>query len=115
MKDIYHILDDGRIMEIRNWTGLDTDDAILARTLNDDEKQKFFALKALSFSDREIFSQLNPDFAKQVLNPEVSIPLDKLTKKQIVWCINKNLGENLASLSKLTIKDLVKLFIRLSK
>ena len=115
MKEIYHILDDGRIIEIRNWTGVESDDAILARPLTDIEKQKYFALKALSFSDREIFGQLNPEFAKQIINPEVKLPLDKLTREQIIWCINRSIGDHLNSLFKLSTKDLVKLFLKLNE
>ena len=115
MIEIYHILDDGRIIELRNWTGLKTEGAILARPLNDAERQKYFALKALSYSDKEIFGQLNPDFAQQVLNPEVSIPLEKLTKKQIVWCINRLVNCSLSSLAKMSVEDLTKLFLALSE
>lgn len=115
MTEIYHILDDGRIIEVRNWTGIRAEDAILARPLNDDERQKYYALKALTYSDREIFGQLNPDFAQQVINPEVSIPLEKLTKNQIVWCINRIINCNLSSLAKMSIEDLTKLFLALSK
>ena len=114
MKDIYHILGDGRIIEVRNWTGIESDDAIFARTLNETEKQKYFALKALSFSEKEIFSQLNPEFANQMINPRVQIPLDRLTKEQLIWCINRKIGEELKSLSKLATKDLVKLFLGLN-
>ena len=115
MIEIYHILDDGRIIELRNWTGIKAEDAILARPLNDNEKQKYFALKALAYSDREIFGQLNPDFAQQVINPEVSIPLEKLTKKQIVWCINKIINCDLNTLAKMSIEDLTKLFLAFSE
>ena len=115
MIEIYHILDDGRIVELRNWTGLGTEDAILAKPLNDAEKQKYFALKSLSYSDKEIFGRLNPDFAQQIINPEVSIPLEKLTKKQIVWCIKKLTNSSISSLEKMTIEDLTKLFLALSE
>lgn len=115
MIEIYHILDDGRIIELRNWTGMKAEDAIHARPLNDDEKQKYFALKALDYSDREIFGQLNPDFAQQIISPDVSIPLEKLTKKQIVWCVNKIINCDLSSLMKMSMEDLTKLFLALSE
>lgn len=115
MIEIYHILDDGRIIELRNWTGIKAENAILARPLTDDEKQKYFALKALSYSDREIFEHLNPDFVQQVINPEVRIPLEKLSKKQIIWCINRLTNCDLSSLTKMSTEDLTKLFLALSE
>ena len=115
MTEIYHTLDDGRIIELRNWTGIRAEDAILARPLNDNEKQKYFALKALAYSDREIFGQLNPDFAQQVISPEVRIPLEKLTKNQIVWCINRIINSDLSTLTKMSIEDLTRLFLALSE
>lgn len=115
MKEIYHQLDDGRLIEVRNWTGLDTNDAIMARNLSAEEKQKYLALKALSYTDKEIFSQLNPEFAYPAAPPEVRIPLDQLTREQIIWCIGQIVGDELPSLSQLAMNDLIKLFLRLSE
>lgn len=115
MKEIYHQLDDGRLIEVRNWTGLDTNDAIMARSLSAEEKQTYLALKARSYTDKEIFNQLNPDLAQPADTPEVRIPLDQLTREQIVWCIRKIVGDELPSLSQLAMNDLIKLFLRLSE
>lgn len=59
MVDIYHILDDGRILEVRFGRQLDSDHAIWARNLSDSEKATYLHLKDLGYSDMDIYDQLN--------------------------------------------------------
>ncbi len=59
MVEIYHILDDGRIIELRFGQQLDSDNAIWARNLSDSEKVTYLQLKDLGCSDIDIYDQLN--------------------------------------------------------
>jgi hypothetical protein len=59
MTDIYQILDDGRIIELRMGRQLDREQAIWARDLNPQEKRIYLRLKGLGYSDRNIYDQLN--------------------------------------------------------
>jgi hypothetical protein len=59
MTDIYQILDDGRIVELRMGRQLDREHAIWARDLTDQEKRIYLRLKGLGYSDRNIYNQLN--------------------------------------------------------
>jgi hypothetical protein len=59
MTDIYQILDDGRIVEIKMGRRLDREHAIWARDLTDQEKRIYLRLKGLGYSDRNIYDYLN--------------------------------------------------------
>jgi hypothetical protein len=59
MTDIYQILDDGRIVELRMGRQFDREHAIWARDLTDQEKRIYLRLKGLGYSDRNIYNQLN--------------------------------------------------------
>jgi hypothetical protein len=59
MTDIYQILDDGRIVELRMGRQLDREQAIWARDLTPREKRIYLHLKSLGYSDKNIYNQLN--------------------------------------------------------
>lgn len=59
MADIYHTLDDGRILELRSGPQSESDHAIWARNLSDSEKATYLHLKDLGYSDMDIYEQLN--------------------------------------------------------
>ena len=59
MTDIYQILDDGRIVELRIGRQLDRDDAIWARNLTTIETKAYLKLKDLGYSDMKIYNHLN--------------------------------------------------------
>lgn len=59
MSDIYQILDDGRIVELRMGRQLDREHAIWARDLTPQEKSIYLHLKSLGYSDKNIYNQLN--------------------------------------------------------
>ena len=59
MIDIYQILDDGRILELKLGRKPDCDHAIWARNLTADEKRIYLQLKRLGYSDSSIYKQLN--------------------------------------------------------
>ena len=59
MTDIYQILDDGRIIELRMGRQFDREHAIWARDLTPREKSIYLRLKGLGYSDKNIYNQLN--------------------------------------------------------
>ena len=59
MTDIYQILDDGRIVELRMGRRCDREHAIWARNLTPEEKRIYLRLKGLGYSDSVIYNQLN--------------------------------------------------------
>ena len=59
MTDIYQILEDGRIVEIRMGRQFDREHAIWARDLSPQEKRIYLRLKSLGYSDKNIYHQLN--------------------------------------------------------
>ncbi len=59
--EIYHNLDDGRIVELRVGQPMDSDDAIWARNLSASEKEIYLQLKKMGSSDRDIYHHLNQD------------------------------------------------------
>lgn len=64
MADIYHTLDDGRIIELMVGGSLDCDSAVWARNLSDSEKETYLKLKDSGYSDKEIYSSLNQEIKK---------------------------------------------------
>ena len=63
--DKYHILDDGRVVELKMGKPSNSDGAIWARNLTAREKETYLRLKGLGFSDMDIYNQLNQDFKKK--------------------------------------------------
>jgi hypothetical protein len=56
--DIYHILDDGRIVELRLGRPSDCDDVVWARNLSAGEKEIYLQLKQMGSSDQDIYYHL---------------------------------------------------------
>lgn len=67
MMDIYHVLDDGRIVELRMGLRLNSDGAIWARNLTDVEKEIYLTLKGSGYSDKAIYNRLNQPIPKQAV------------------------------------------------
>ena len=65
MTEIYQILDDGRIVEIRMGRQFDREHAIWARDLTSREKRIYLRLKGLGYSDKNIYNQLNRDIKEK--------------------------------------------------
>ena len=64
MTDIYQILDDGRVVELRFGRQLDCEHAIWARNLTANEKNTYLKLKSLGYSDMNIYNLLNQEVKK---------------------------------------------------
>lgn len=65
--DIYHLLDDGRIVELKLGEQLDSDGAIWARNLSDSEKATYLKLKGLGHSDMDIYNYFNQNNKKKLV------------------------------------------------
>jgi hypothetical protein len=61
----YHVLDDGRIVELKIGKPSDSDDAIWARKLTAGEKETYVRLKGLGLSDMDIYNHLNQKIKKK--------------------------------------------------
>jgi hypothetical protein len=59
MSEIYHTLDDGRIIELIIGEQINNDDAMWARNLSDREKEIYLKLKSSGRSDKDIYNRLN--------------------------------------------------------
>jgi hypothetical protein len=112
MTKIYHTLEDGEVVELRNWImEPSTRDCVIVRWLEEDYKQKYQGLKYRGLSDEDIFFRLNPHMKRMGGRKTVEI----LGKKQLIWLIEDRVGEKMKSLDRLPKRDLVKLFLTLSK
>ena len=65
MTDIYQILDDGRIVELRMGRQLEREHAIWARDLTARERSTYLRLKSQGYSDASIYSLLNQDVKEE--------------------------------------------------
>lgn len=61
----YHVLDDGRIVELKIGRPSDSNDAIWARKLTASEKEAYLKLKDLGLSDMDIYHHLNQKSKKK--------------------------------------------------
>jgi hypothetical protein len=114
MTKIYHTLKDGRIVEVRNWIMKPhAGDSVVVRPLDEDDKTQYLGLKNAGLSDSQIFFRLNPnilDRRKEIKTVEV--PMEILDEKQLIWLIERDIGQKLRGLSR---GRLVRLFLALSK
>jgi len=116
MTKIYHTLKDGRIFEIRNWMEREPSDCIAGRPLDEDDRTKYDILKNLDLTDSQIFFRLNPNILDRIEERKtVEVPAEMLDQKQLIWLIENRIGEKMESLDRLSKRDLVKLFLTLSK
>jgi len=117
MTKIYHTLEDGEIVELRNWImEPSTRDCVIVRSLRKDDRAKFHDLANAGLTDSQIFFGLNPHMLDlRKARRAVEVPLEILDKKQLVWLIENRIGEKMESLDRLSKRDLVKLFLTLSK
>lgn len=61
----YHVLDDGRIVELKIGKPSNSDDAIWARKLTAREKETYLKLKGLGLSDTDIYNHFNQKSKKK--------------------------------------------------
>ena len=117
---IYYDLEDGRVLEWLNWNDRARGKRIFGRYLDADDIKQLRAMRELEYTDREIFVHFHPDIIRErkptpVSDPEqVAIPLTMLSKDQLVFVIEKKLGEQLPSLAEASEADLITLFRKIN-
>jgi len=117
---IYYELEDGRVLEWLNWNDRARGKRIFGRYLEGDDIKQLRAMRELEYTDREIFVHFHPDIIREQkptpvpLPEEVAIPLTMLSKEQLVFVIEKKLGEKLPSLAEASEGDLITLFRRIN-
>ena len=112
MTKIYYTLKDGGIFEIRNWIREPGPrDCFIVRWLKEDDERKYQGLKYRGLSDEDIFFELNPHM-KRMGEREI---VGKLRKKQLIGLIEDGIGQKIKSLDRLPKRDLVTLFLTVSK
>jgi hypothetical protein len=114
MTKIYHTLEDGEIVELRNWimepTALDT---VIVRPLGKDDRAKLHDLVNAGLTDSQIFFRLNPHMLDlRKARRAVEVPLEVLDEKQLIWLIERDISQKLRKMSR---RHLVRLFLALSK
>ena len=91
-------------------------DCVAGRPLDEDDKTKYYILKNLGLTDSQIFFRLNPDILDRIEKRKtVEVPMEILEEKQLIGLIENRIGEKMESLDRLSRRDLVKLFLALSK
>ena len=114
MTKIYHTLEDGEVVELRNWImEPSARDCVIVRPLGKDDRAKFHDLVDAGLTDSQIFFGLNPEMAdlRTKEGETVEVPMNILGKKQLIWLIENRIGEKMESLDRLSKRDLVKLFL----
>ena len=122
-KDIY-----GRITEIRNWRELDSNSVTVGRLLSVNEELEYYRMKADGKSDSQIWrtfhpsqhqsgrehkptathSRTTPKGSSQSL--EFELPVEALTKGQLIYLIQQKKSVNINALEKLDKLLIEKLF-----
>lgn len=117
---IYYELEDGRILEWLNWNDRARGKRIFGRYLDADDVKQLRAMRELEYTDREIFVHFHPDIIRERKptpvpdEEQVAIPLTMLSKEQLVYVIEKKLGEQLPTLAQASEADLITLFRRIN-
>lgn len=100
---IFARVPDGRLLAIRNWRHRQhEDDALIAVPLTADEVEHYLRQKKAGVGDEQIFDEL---FPPPVLK-RVTIPIEELSKPQLVALIGQVLDRKLKSLERMERQDL---------
>ena len=119
MSNIYKQIPSGKILETRNWQDLEQvqNGVVVMHTLSKLDEEKYHQLKnagatdsaiwkALRANENELDSPPPKDGAMQI---ELTIPLQELTKRQLMLIFNKYAGYELPSMLSMTKDDIIKL------
>lgn len=97
---------DGRLMAVRNWRHrMTTDDAIIAVPLTREQLDFYQSEKKAGRGDETIFNQLVP----KPLRGRIALPIEELTKSQLVNLIQQIHDVELPSLHRMSSEDLAAL------
>ena len=124
MSKIYKQFPSGKILETRNWKAADEvkNGVTIMRTLSKLEEEKYHQLKSVGATDSAIWKalrttedELESSRLKQgAMQIELTIPLQELTKRQLIRLFNKYAGYELPSMLSMRKDDIIKLIHTIS-
>jgi hypothetical protein len=124
MSKIYKQFPSGKILETRNWKSADEvkNGVTIMRTLSKLEEEKYHQLKSAGATDSAIWKALrtNQDelessrLKQGTMQIELTIPLQELTKQQLILIFNKYAGYELPSMLSMRKDDIIKLIHAIS-
>ena len=87
MTKIYHTLEDGEVVELRNWImEPSAGDCVIVRPLDEGDKTKYYILKDLGWTDSQVFFRLNPKILDRIeKRKSVEVPVEILDETQLIW------------------------------
>ena len=104
----------GRWYALMNWKArAGSTDTVVLRALSSEEAASLETMKQAGLREAAIFAQLYPPPVVPTPAQEVRLPVALLTKMQLTYLIENQLGAALPSLKKMHKKDLVMLLARL--
>ena len=119
MAKIYSKHPSGKVLETENWEYMDDEQnsVRITRLLSNEEENKYHFLKnagatdsaiwrALRAKEEELVDHTSKDGIMQI---ELTIPLQELTKRQLILVFNKYAGYELPSMLSMTKDDIIKL------
>ncbi|MDX2226242.1 MAG: hypothetical protein SFY92_03980 [Verrucomicrobiae bacterium] len=111
----------GELYAVRNWQHRgDSHDAAMMTRLNGPQAAQYRKMKAEGFSDSKIFRDIFPAPPKPSSTviqkgQTVEVDLDFLTAGQLACLINHLLGTDIASLARLPVRDLRKMYLAVKR
>jgi len=124
MSKIYNQIPSGKILETSNWEAVDEvkNGVKIMRTLSKLEEEKYHQLKSVGATDSAIWKALrtNKDeiessrLKQGTMQIELTIPLQELTKRQLILLFNKYAGYELQSMFSMRKDDIIKLIHTIS-
>ena len=124
MSKIYNQIPSGKILETSNWEAVDEvkNGVKIMRTLSKLEEEKYHLLTSVGATDSAIWKalrtnneELESSLIKQgTMEIELTIPLQELTKRQLILLFNKYAGYELQSMLSMRKDDIIKLIHAIS-
>ena len=124
MSKIYNQIPSGKILETSNWEAVDEvkNGVKVMRTLSKLEEEKYHQLKSMGATDSAIWKALRTNkeelessrLKQGTMQIELTIPLQELTKRQLILLFNKYAGYELQSMISMRKDDIIKLIQTIS-
>ena len=124
MSKIYNQIPSGKILETSNWEAVDEvkNGVTIMRTLSKLEAEKYHQLKSVGATDSAIWKALRTSkeelesspLKQRTMQIELTIPLQELTKRQLILLFNKYAGFELQSMLSMRKDDIIKLIHAIS-
>jgi hypothetical protein len=115
MSHVYEDSPDGRVLEIGNWRHHKPLRALAARYLTEAEQKRYLELKGSGVPDSGIWFALHPEWAvaregddegEGATCERITLPVDDLSREQVISLLKMLLGSELASLGEASADDL---------